>query len=124
MLEKSLIGGTTVHDAPRAVRNTAVSRLAGASYWWLSTHGLRPFMSTGIVQSVKNSLQKVFVEQFEPISELAADEIRRIALPDTEELERMTGRNLTGWKPSALGMQERATDHYHRVNSISFGTST
>jgi hypothetical protein len=117
-LDKSPVGRIAVHDAPRAVRATAISRFAGASYWWLSTHGLESFMSTGIAQSIKNNLQKVFVEQFEPLSALAADEIRRIALPDTEELERITGRDLGEWKPNAFDMEAQGADHYHTVNSI------
>jgi hypothetical protein len=100
-LDKSSVGKTTIHDAPRAVRITAISRFAGASYWWLSTHGLKSFMSIGLAQSVKNRLQKLFVEQFEPLDALAAEEIRRIALSDIESLEDITGRDLRKWKPNS-----------------------
>jgi len=43
----------------------------------------------------------LFVEDYEPLSQASADEIRHMMLSETEELEQMTGRDLSSWKPGA-----------------------
>ena len=47
-------------------------------------------------------MRGLLVEDYESLSQSSIDEIRHIMLPETEELERMTGRDLSGWKPGAL----------------------
>jgi hypothetical protein len=44
-------------------------------------------------------MRQPFVEYFPPLSDESADEIRAMMLPETEELERLTGRDLSRWKP-------------------------
>jgi hypothetical protein len=46
-------------------------------------------------------MRRKFVEDFPPLNEQSAEEIRAMMLPETEELERITGRNLSSWKSRA-----------------------
>ena len=46
-------------------------------------------------------MRRPFVEDFPPLSPESADEIRAMMLPETEELEQLTGRDLSRWKDVA-----------------------
>jgi LPS sulfotransferase NodH len=99
LVDQSPVGRTKVHEAWHAARANSISQLVGKGYWWLVSHGMKSAMTAGVARRAKSRMQTMFIEQFEPLSEAAAEEIRWIALSDTEILERITGRDLTGWKP-------------------------
>ncbi|MGH7813796.1 MAG: hypothetical protein ACREQI_07300 [Candidatus Binataceae bacterium] len=46
-------------------------------------------------------MRDAFVTGFEPLGQASAGEIRRLALPEAEELERIVGRDPSKWKPGA-----------------------
>jgi hypothetical protein len=98
-LEDSPVGRAKVHEASRAAGPTRVSQFAGSTYAWLVEHGARRIVNVTRRKAVKRVLDALFVERFDPLDETSAEEIRLIALRDTEKLERMTGRDLSTWKP-------------------------
>jgi hypothetical protein len=68
---------------------------------WASRHGARPLIALGQRTALWKLVRRKFVEDFPPLSEESAEEIRAMMLPDTEELERITGRDLSAWKSRA-----------------------
>jgi len=104
-LDDSPIGKAKVHSAWRAARATPLSQLAAKTYARLVEGGNKPLVKLMQNKAVRQVFRRSFVESFEPLSEVSAEEIRFIALSDTEELERITGRDLSSWKPRATKME-------------------
>jgi hypothetical protein len=44
-------------------------------------------------------MRRPFVQDLPPLNPESADEVRAMVLPETEELERITARDLSRWKP-------------------------
>jgi len=107
-LERSRVGKGRVHEAERAARQNAISQLAGKIYSKLASYDLSGLQILGRNPIVKQLLRRWFVEQFEPLDEVTADEIRSLVLPETERLEEMTGRDLSAWKPQSKAVVDDA----------------
>jgi Sulfotransferase domain len=90
---------TKVYSAPTAAHSSALGWRSFAALYWASRHGARPLLEFARRTALGKMLRRKFVEDFEPLSAELADEIRAMTLPETEELERMTGRDLSSWKP-------------------------
>ena len=56
-------------------------------------------------------MRTLLVEDYESLNQTSIDEIRHIMLPETEELERMTGRDLSDWKPGAVSNGKPAREY-------------
>ncbi len=102
-LDRTRIGSTKVHSAPRAARSNTIAWRTVEAIYWASRHGARPLIELGQRTALWKIMRRPFVEDFPPLSEESADEVRAIMLPETEELERITGRDLSRWKPLAQG---------------------
>ncbi|MGA9722496.1 MAG: sulfotransferase [Candidatus Binatus sp.] len=100
-LDRSRVGGAKVYSAPGAARSNAIARRTVEAVDWASRHGARPLIQLGQRTALWKIMRRPFVEDFPPLSNASADEIRAMMLPETEELERITGRNLSRWKPAA-----------------------
>ena len=62
---------------------------------WLADHGATPLLRRGRQTLIGNLAHNLLIEEYEPLSESSAEQIRHMMLPETEELERMTGRDLS-----------------------------
>ena len=100
-LDRSAVGTTKVYSAPAAARANAIARRTVETLDWVSNHGARPLIKLTQRTALWKILRRPFVEDFPPLSNESADEIRAIMLPETEELERITGIDLSRWKSSA-----------------------
>jgi Sulfotransferase domain len=100
-LDRSKVGGAKVYSAPGAARSNAIARRTVEAVDWISRHGARPLIQLGQRTALWKIMRRPFVEDFAPLSNESADEIRAMMLPETEELERLTGRELSRWKPLA-----------------------
>jgi hypothetical protein len=100
-LDSVKVGDAKVYSAPVAAHSTAIGWRSFAVLYWLSRHGARPLIEIGRRTALGKMLRRKFVEDFQPLRAEEADEIRAMTLPDTEEVERMTGRDLSTWKPRA-----------------------
>lgn len=98
-LDRSKVGSTKASSAPAAARSSAVARRIVESIDWASRHGARPLIELGQHTALWKIMRRPFVEDFPPLSQESANEIRAMMLPETEELERITGRDLSPWKP-------------------------
>ncbi len=100
-LDRSAVGSVKVYSAPRIAGSGPVAgRLAGAVDW-AARHGARPLIKLGQSTPLWKILRRPFVEEIPPMSQESADEIRAIMLPEIEELEQITGRDLSHWKSHA-----------------------
>jgi sulfotransferase family protein len=100
-LDRSAIGSVKVYSAPTIAGSGPIAgRLAGAVDW-ASRHGARPLIKLGQRTPLWKILRRPFVEEIPPMSQESADDIRAIMLPEIEELEQITGRNLSHWKSHA-----------------------
>ncbi len=102
-LDRSMLGSKKVYSAHSAARSSAIARRTVDAVGWARRHGARPLIELGQRTALWKIMRRPFVEDFPPLSEESADEIRAIMLPETEELERITGRDLSRWKPLAHG---------------------
>ena len=102
-LARSRVGNSKVESAPTAARYNPIARRTVEAVYWASRHGARPLIELGQRTALWKVLRRPFMEDFPPMSAEAGDEIRAIMLEETEELERMTGRDLSRWKPLAHG---------------------
>ncbi len=102
-LDRSRVGSTKVESAPAAARYNAIARGIVGAVGWASRHGARPLVELGGRTALWKIMRRPFIEQFPPLNQESADEIRAMMLPETEELERITGRDLSRWKPLAQG---------------------
>jgi Sulfotransferase domain len=100
-LDRSKVGSAKVYSAPGAARSNAIARRTVEAVDWVSRHGARPLIQLGQRTALWKIVRRPFVEDFPPLSNESADEIRAMMLPETEELERLTGRDLSRWKPLA-----------------------
>jgi Sulfotransferase domain len=106
-LDRSKVGSAKVYSAPGAARSNAIARLTVETIDWFSRHGARPLIQLGQRTALWKVMRRPFVEYFPPLSDESADEIRAMMLPETEELEQLTGRDLSRWKDVA----HRKLDH-------------
>jgi hypothetical protein len=100
-LDRSKIGSAKVYSARTAARSNAIARRTVETVDWVSRHGARSLIEFGQRTALWKIMRQPFVEDFAPLSQESADEIRAMVLPETEELERITGRDLSRWKPLA-----------------------
>jgi sulfotransferase family protein len=98
---RSNLGSAKVLSAPAAARSSAIARRTVEAVDWASRHGARPLIEFSQRTALWKVMRRPFVEEFPPLRQESAAEIRAIALPETEELELITGRNLSRWKPLA-----------------------
>jgi sulfotransferase family protein len=100
-LDRSAAGSGKVYSAPTAASSSAIAgRMAGAMNW-ASRHGARSLIKAGQRTALWKMMRRPFVEEYPPLSKESAEEIRAMMLPETEELERLTGRDLSSWKSAA-----------------------
>ena len=100
-LDRSAVGSVKVYSAPGIAGSGPVAgRLAGAVDW-AARHGARPLIKLGQSTPLWKILRRPFIEEIPPMSQESADEIRAIMLPEIEELEQITGRDLSHWKSHA-----------------------
>ena len=98
-LDPARAGSAKVYSAPAAAHSSAIGWRSFAALYWVSRHGARPLIELGRRTALGKMLRRKFVEDFQPLSPESADEIRAMTLPETEDLERITGRDLSSWKP-------------------------
>lgn len=100
-LDRSRVGSAKVYSAPGAARSNAIARRTVETIDWVSRHGARPLIQVAQRTALWKIMRRPFVEDFPPLSLESADEIRAMMLPETEELEQITGRDLSAWKDVA-----------------------
>jgi hypothetical protein len=100
-LDGSKVGGAKVYSAPAATRSSGIARRTVEAIDWVSSHGARRLVELGQRTPLWKIMRRPFFEEFPPLSPESADEIRAIMLPETEELEKITGRDLSSWKSRA-----------------------
>jgi hypothetical protein len=98
-LDRSEVGSAKVHSAPAAARSSPVARRVVEAIDWTSRHGARPLIELGQRTGFWKIMRRPFVKEFPQLSHESADEVRAIMLPETEELEKISGRDLSNWKP-------------------------
>jgi hypothetical protein len=113
-LDRSAVGSTKVYPAPSATSSSVIAGRVAGVVDWVSRHGARPLIGLGQRTALWKIMRRPFVEEFPPLSNESADAIRAMMLPETEELERMTGRDLSGWKSLA---QRKSDDGRAEVRS-------
>ncbi len=112
-LDRSRVGSAKVYSAPIAARSNVIARRTVEAVDWVSRHGARPLIELSHRTALWKIMRRPFVEEFPPLSRESAAEIRAMMLPETEELERITGRDLSSWKPARsanLTMLARRSD--------------
>jgi hypothetical protein len=100
-LESSRAGSGKVYSAPVAAHVSTRGRRTFEVFDWASRHGARPLIALAQRTALWKLMRRRLVEDFPPLSEESADEIRAVMLPETEELERISGRDLSSWKSRA-----------------------
>ncbi len=100
-LDHSRVGSAKVFSIHAAARSNAIARRTVEAVDWAFRHGARPLIELGQRTALWKIMRRPFMEELPPMSQESADEIRAIMLPETEELERTTGRDLSRWKPRA-----------------------
>ncbi|HWJ41377.1 MAG TPA: sulfotransferase [Candidatus Limnocylindrales bacterium] len=100
-LDRSGAGVAKVYSAPTAARSNLIARRTVEAVDWAARHGARRLIEFGQRTPLWKIVRRPFVEDFPPLSNESAEEIRAMMVPEIEELERMTGRNLSRWKPAA-----------------------
>jgi hypothetical protein len=104
-LNRSRVGIGKIYAAPAAPRPNEFAKRAVATLHWISSRGARPLIQLTQRTGLWKIMRRPFVEDFPPLTDESADEIRAILLPETEELELITGRDLSGWKPAGAAME-------------------
>lgn len=97
-LDSGTSGRAKVYSAPTAAHSNTIGRRTFAAVTWASRHGARPLIALGRRTALWKLMRDKFVDDFQPLDEESAEGIRAMMLPETEELERITGRDLSGWK--------------------------
>lgn len=113
-LDRATAGGAKVYSAPVAAHSSTIGRRTFEAVDWVSRHGARPLIALGQRTALWKIMRRRLVEDFPPLSRESADEIRAMMLPETEELERITGRDLSSWKS---GAQHKSNDGLAGVRS-------
>jgi hypothetical protein len=88
-----------VYSAPAAAHSSTIGRRTFEVVDWARRHGARPLVALGQRTALWKTMRRKFVEDFPPLSDESADAIRAMMLPEIEELERITVRDLASWKP-------------------------
>jgi hypothetical protein len=102
VLDRVAASGTKVYSAPDAAASAgALARRTYVLVDWARRHGARPLIALGRRTPLWKLMRGKIVEEFPPLREESAEEIREMMLPEIEELERITGRDLSSWKPGA-----------------------
>jgi hypothetical protein len=97
-LDSATAGRAKVYSAPTAAHSNTIGRRTFAAVTWASHHGARSLIALGRRTALWKLMREKFVDDFQPLNEESAEGIRTLMLPETEELERITGRDLSGWK--------------------------
>ena len=97
-LDSARLASAKVYSSPNAAHYSTIGRRAFEALNWASRNGVRPLISLGQRTALWKIARRKLVEDFAPLSEESAEEIRAMMLPETEELERITGRDLSSWK--------------------------
>jgi hypothetical protein len=113
-LDRATAGGAKVYSAPVAAHSSTIGWRTFEAVDWISRHGARPLIALGQRTALWKIMRRRLVEDFPPLSRESADEIRAMMLPETEELERITGRDLSSWKS---GAQHKSNDNLAGVRS-------
>jgi hypothetical protein len=101
-LERSPVNDVKVLSVWSRKRDNPVSGLAVGSIQWLAHLGGSSLIKRTKQTRLGQRMRTLLVEDYEPLSESSAEEIRHMMLPETTELERLTGKDLSKWKPGAL----------------------
>ncbi len=99
-LDRSGAGSAKVYPAPAAAHSSAIGLRMFKAVGWARRYGARPLIALGQRTALWKIMRRRFVEEFPPLSQESADEIRAMVLPEIEELERISGRDLSSWKSS------------------------
>lgn len=103
-----------VNAVTEAPRNRKVARLARKVHFWLEDNRfdgtLRKLTELGVWQFFATGGPK-----FAPLTDEVDARLRELFLPDVEDLERMTGRDLTAWKIPRS--KRRSADETHDSNT-------
>jgi hypothetical protein len=110
-LDRSKVGSAKVNSVARAARSSPIARRMVEVVDWANRHGARPLIELGQKTPLWRIMRRPFVQELPPLNDESADEVRAIMLPETEELERITARDLSLWKP-----RRRPTLDVGRVN--------
>ena len=97
-LDSSSAASSKVYSSPTAAHSNAIGHRTFEAIDWSRRHGPRRLIELGQHTALWKIMRRKFVEDFSPLSQESADQIRAIMLPETEELERITGRDLSPWK--------------------------
>ncbi|HWX34329.1 MAG TPA: sulfotransferase [Steroidobacteraceae bacterium] len=116
-LHESPVADVKVLSVWSRARGNPVSGFAIGSIQWLAQHGGASLVRRTKESRIGQRMRDLLVEDYEPLSQSSAEEIRHMMLPETEELERMTGRDLSSWKPGGLGNGKPAREETHARSS-------
>ena len=100
-LDQSPVGDSEVFSAPAAAKSNSLSRRSVMAVDWIGKHGGAKLVQLGKNTRLRRKIRNLFMSDFEALDPASADELRALMLSETEELERITGRDLTNWKPEA-----------------------
>ena len=108
-LGKSPVEDVKVLSVWSGARRNSISKLGANSIHWLAQHGAASLIRRSKQTQIGRRMRGLFVEDYEPLSETSANEIRHMMLPETIELEKMTGRDLSSWKPRSAREEKPVT---------------
>jgi Sulfotransferase domain len=100
-VDRSRVGGAKVYSAPAAAHSGAVGLRTFKAVDWARRRGARSLIELARRTALWKIVRRQLFKDFPPLSHESAEEIRAITLPETEELERITGRDLSSWKSGA-----------------------
>jgi hypothetical protein len=100
-LKSAAAGGAKVYSAPAGAHSNTMARRAFETVTWASRHGARPLIELARSTGLWKLMRRKYVEDFPPLNDQTAEDIREMLLPETNELEQITLRDLSSWKPRA-----------------------
>jgi len=100
-IDQSPVGESPVFTAPTAAKSNSIARRTVVAIDWIGKHGGANLVQFGKGTRFRKTIRDLFVVDFETLDSASADELRAIMLPETEALERVTGRDLSNWKPGS-----------------------
>ena len=100
-LDRSTVGSAKVYSAPAAAHSGAIGLGTFKAIDWARRHGAHSLIELGRRSALWKIMRRQLFRDFPPLSHESAEEIREIMLPETQELERITGRDLSSWKSAA-----------------------
>ena len=116
-LEQSTAASLKTYAVPTSAHSSAIGRRMYEAVNWASLHGARPLVSFGQRTAFWKTLRRKLVKDFPPLSNETAGQIRAMTLPETEELEQITGRNLRAGNPARKILQMMACRSGRRLDS-------